>query len=884
MRDLWGRSVSRLVPVALRERVFDEARRDLERSYRARRRYARSLASRATLEAWRAVRLLLLALECRRLEECPAFHRPNQSVRANGAAMLLYDVRYGIRTFLKTPGFTIIAVFTLALGIGGTAATFSVVQHVLLRALPYPAADRIMAVNEWMRGRLTAVSPPNFMDWRGDNRTFAELAVYQEQNLTLAAGAEPERIDAGALGAEIFNVLAVQPMLGRTFTRDEAREGASKVAVVGYELWQRRFGADPGLVGRSVTLEGEPYTVVGVMPRGFEFPEGVHLWVPLALGPADLSPNQRGAHYVRAIGRLKDGISRAQAEGDLDGIERRLAVQYPDKLDGYSVRIESLLDSMVGGVRRPLLVLLGAVGFVLLIACVNVSNLLLARATTRTGEIAVRSALGARRVRIVSQLLIESLLLAAAGGLSGLILTVWGMRALAAMAPVDLPRGIPLQVDPSVLVFVVVLSVVTSVVFGLIPAVVASRADMASFLKDSRRGSDTAAGRRSLRNTLVAAEVALSLILLAGAGLAMRSFDRLTRVHAGFDATNVLTFNVRLPAARYPTLAATEQFFRDYTARLRQPGIRSAGGIFLEPLGGGGFGGSFTIVGKPAGSDEGNAQVRPITPGYLESLKIPLIAGRGPATTDRTGGAAVAFVTETAVKRFWDGENPIGRRVRIHVSMGVAEPVREIVGVVGDVRIRALDIAPEPLIYVPASQYVADEMTFVARTDGDPRLALPIVRAQLSAMDSQVALTRIRTMEDVVAASTSQPRFRTTILEIFAVIALVLAAVGLYGAVAFSVSQRRAELGLRMALGADRRDVLRLVLRQGLWPVGAGIFAGLVGAMALTRVMRSLLFDVSPRDPLTFGAVALMLLSVAALACYLPARRATLVDPVSTLR
>ena len=883
MPDEPGGWIAWLVPPHMRERVFQPALQETERAYRARRRQARSALSRWAVELWRAGQIAWLALECRRLADSPHRRAP-QTSRGAMTSMVFQDLRFGARTFLKTPGFSAVVILTVALGIGGTAATFSVVQHVLLRPLPYPAADRVMDVNEWAAGRATAVSPPNFIDWRTDNRTFDALAPYQEQNLTLSAGNEPERVDGAAVGAEFFDAFATPPLLGRTFTRNEVLPGASRLVVLSHALWQRRFGSDPGLVGRSVTLEGEPYAVVGIMPERFEFPESAQVWVPLVFGPRDLGANQRGAHYIRVVGRLKAGVMAAQAQSDLGGIEQRIAAQYPDKLGGYSVHVQPLLDSIVGTVRRPLLVLLGAVGFVLLIACVNVSNLLLARATTRTGEIAVRSALGAPRARIVSQLLAESLVLATAGGVAGLMLAFWAIHALAVIAPTDLPRGAEFSIDPPLLAFVVVVSLATGVLFGMVPALVSSRPDVAGFLKDARRGSGTSTRSGALRNALIAAEVALSLILLAGAGLSMRSFDRLSRVHAGFDPSNVLTFSVRLPEARYSTVAAAEQFFRDYTSRLRQPGVQSAGAIFLLPLSRGGFGGTFTILGKSADADEGNAQVRPVTPGYFEALRIPSVAGRRVTDADRAGGPGVACVSETAARRYWPGENPVGQRIRIHVSMGVREETREIVGVIADVRTRALDLAPVPVIYVPASQYVSDEMTFVIRTNADPLQALPIAKTQLAAIDPEVALSRVQTMDDVVAASLAQPKFRTRILGIFATVALALAAVGLYGVVAFSVNQRRAELGLRMALGAHRNDVLRLVLRQGLLPVAVGIIAGLLGAAALTRVMRTLLYEVSAQDPLTFAGVVATLLSVAALACYLPARRAMSVDPVVALR
>ncbi len=881
MPDRAVRWIVRLVPADMRERVFDQARLDTDRAYRARRRRARSRLSRAGVETWRAAQILSLALECRRLARTR--DRLSRPTPRGILAMIIHDLRYGLRTLLKIPGFSTVAILTLALGIGGTAATFSVVRHVLLRPLPYPAGDRVMSIAEWARGNPTAVAPPNFVDWRTDNTTLQALGAYVDQNLTLSSGGEPERIDAALVEAEVFDVLSVQPLFGRTFTKAETRPGGPRVAILGHGLWQRRFGSDPRLVGRSVMLEGEPYTIVGVMPDGFAFPEVSQLWTPLALGPRDLSPNQRGAHYIRAVGRLKPGVTREQAESDLDAIERRIAKQYPDKVGEYSVRVQSFLDSLVGSVRRPLLVLLGAVAFVLLIACVNVANLLLSRATTRTSEIAVRSALGAGRARIVAQLLSESMLLALAGGAAGLLLATWGIKVLAVAAPSDLPRGTPPSLDPAVLAFVIGLSMASGLLFGVVPALVTSRPDIVGFLKQTRRGGGSSSGH-SLRNTLVVAEVALSLVLLAGAGLAMRSFDRLSKVPGGFDSSHVLTFNVRLPEARYATLAATERFFRELNGRLRQPGVQSAGAIFLPPLSVNGFGGTFTMIGKPQEHNEGRAQVRPVTPGYVETLRIPLLAGRRITDADGSGRPGVACISESAARRFWPGENPVGKRIHIHVSIGVPDPEREIVGVIGDVHTRALDVAPEPMIYVPASQYVSDEMTFVVRTDGDPRQALPIVRTQLAGLDPEVAINDISTMDDVVAASTAQAKFRTRILMVFAAVALLLAAVGLYGVVAFSVNQRRAELGLRMALGAHRGDVLRLVLRQGLLPVALGIAAGLAGAAALTGVMTTLLYEVSPQDPLTFAAVAVTLLSVAAVACYVPARRAMAVDPALTLR
>jgi putative ABC transport system permease protein len=882
MRDRLLHRIAAVVPARLRERVFIASAHDAMRRHRARRRRVRTPVARLALEARLVIEIGRLAIECRalaRAEHRQAAYRPSRG----GSLMIVPDLRFAVRMLRKSPGFTLAAVVTLALGIGATAAIFSVVEHVLLRPLPYPAADRVMDVNEFAGGRPVAVSPPNFIDWRAENRTFASMAMYQEGTLTVSGGTAPERIEALYAEPGVFEVLASRPVTGRVFTPEDARPGAAKVTVISHALWQRRFGADAGVIGRSITIEGEPYRVVGIMPAGFQFRETTDAWVPLVLRPSDTSPNQRGAHYVNAIGRVKDGITAAQAQADLDGIERRLAAQYPDKLEGYSMIVRPLLESMVGSVRRPLLVLLGAVAFVLLIACVNVSNLLLARATTRTGEIAVRSALGAGRSRIVRQLLAESLVLSAASGAGGLLLAMWGVRLLALVAPEDLPRGASFAINPLVLVFAIAVSLVTGLAFGLVPALVSSRTDLGSFLKDMRRDTSTG-GRGHVRNVLVAAEVSLALVLLAGAGLTMRSFDRLARVDPGFDPHNVLAFTIRVPEARYTTLAATEQFFRDLTARLRQPGIVSAAGIFLPPLSHSGFGGTFYRLDTPGGEQEANAQVRPVTANYFETLRIPLLSGRRITSQDRAGGPGVAVISEAAARAYWPNENPLGKRIRIGVSMGVLEQPREVVGVIGDVRTRSLELEPVPVIYVPETQYVSDEMTIVARTAGDPLAALPIVKAQLALLDREVAISRVRTMESVVAQSVAQPRFRTTLLAAFASVSLMLAAIGVYGMVAFSVNQRRTELGLRLALGAKPHDLLRLVLWQGIMPVAIGLACGLAAAVAVTRVMQTLLFGVSALDSVTFGAVASMLLVVAMGACYVPARQAMTIDAVSTLR
>jgi putative ABC transport system permease protein len=871
----------RLVPPGLRERVFDPAAADAARERRIRRRRARGPLARAGVDLLFLFHVLAAARECRAMAR-EARH-PFDTTRAR-TPMIGQDLTFAVRMLRKAPGFTLAAVLATALGIGANTAIFTVVKQVLLQPLPYPDAGRIVDVNEYSRGRASAVSPPNFMDWRAGNQTLSALSAYAEEVLTLSGGAEPSRVSAGFIDENLTAVMGVQPLLGRAFTAEDTRPGARKVVILGYQIWQRVYGGERAIVSREVVLEGAPHEVVGVMPRGYDFPENSELWIPLRFDADDLSPRQRGAHYVAAVGRLKPGVSASQATADLDRIEQALAKQHPDKMEGYAAAAVPLLDSMVEPVQRPLLILFGAVACVLLIACVNVSNLLLARATTRTGEIAVRAALGAGRRRLIRQLLAESIVLSLAGGAAGLLIGSWGVRALMSVAPPDLPRAGAVQMDAVVLLFSIALSIVAGIVFGTAPAIVGSRPDLSVFLRDVRRDGGSTGGRRRLRGALVAAQVALALVLLAGAGLALRSFDRLTRVDPGFRTANVLTFRISLPEAAYPSMASHTQFFRDYTERIQQmPGVVAAGAVSLAPVTRSGFGGSFTIYGRPKGTDEGNAQVRSITPGYLEALAIPLKAGRRPATQDTEGAARVALVSETAARRFWPGENPVGKQLRLHVNERVSAP-REIVGVVGDVRTRGMEIEPVPVVYVPHTQYGPEAMTIAVRTSGNPMDLVPQLKAALKTLGPGVAISRARTMDDMVAASVAQPRFRTLLLSVFAIVSLALAAVGLYGVVAFSVNQRRSELGLRMALGADPRDVLTLVLREGMTPVAVGILIGLAGAALLARAMKTLLFGVDAFDPMTFAAVAGALTAVAFAACYLPARRATRLDPATTLR
>jgi putative ABC transport system permease protein len=857
----------------LRERIFAPAVQVARRERRSRRRRARGPVARAGVDLLYLWRILAAAVQCAVL--------PSPVPRR---LMIRQDLTFAVRMLWKAPGFTLAAVLATALGIGANTAIFTVVKQVLLQPLPYPEASRIVAVDEYVRGRRAAVSAPNGRDWRSRTRTLEALSFYDEQIVTLTAGPEPSRVSTSLVDAQFLTVMRVAPMLGRAFDADDVRPGARKVAVLGYALWQSAFGGDPSIVSRQVILEGAPFEVVGVMPRGFDFPDGSDLWLPLRLSESAFNDNQRGAHYLSAVGRLAPGRSAGDATAELDAIEQDLARRFPSKLADASVAAVPLLDSMVDAVQRPLLVLFGAVAFGLLIACVNVSNLLLARATTRAGEIAVRSALGAGRLRLVRQLLAESVMLSLAGGAAGVLLATWGIRGLMTLAPADLPRAADVRIDAAVLGFSLVLSVLAGVVFGAAPAIVASRPDLSVFLRDAGRDGRAGGQRRRMRSLLVTAQVALALVLLAGAGLAIRSFQRLTHVDPGFRSANVLTFNISLPDATYPTSASQTQFFRDYLERTRQlPGVAAAGAVLFPPVTPDGFGGSFTIYGRPAGADEGNAQVRSITPGYLEALSIPLKAGRVFSDEDGAESPRVAIVSESAARRYWPGENPVGRQLRVHVNESVRAP-REIIGVVGDVRLAGMDTEPVPVIYVPHTQYGPETMTVMVRAAGDAAALVPELKGALGAMAPSVARGRVRTMDDLVAASVAQPRFRTMLLTIFAAVSLVLAALGLYSVVAFSVNQRRTELGLRLALGADPQAVLRLVLREGMAPVAVGIAAGLAGATALARVMATLLFGVEPFDPLTFAAVSGTLAAVALVACYLPARRAMRVDPATSLR
>ncbi len=806
------------------------------------------------------------------------------------------DLRYGARMLVKQPGFTLIAVLALALGIGANTALFSVINTVLLGPLPFPEPERLMTVG--VKDLRTGTEPgsmsyPDFADWRAKSTSFEGMAVYRTTGLTLTEVSEPIRLDTAIVSAELFNVLRVGPAQGRVFTADEDKPG-TRVVVLGHNLWQRRFNADPAIVGRALTLNNQSYTVIGVMPAGFQFPiqsEAVELWTTVAVDMtttdgSEPMTSERGNHYLQAIGRLKPGVPREQAQAELENIAAALRTQFPDTNTNFGASLISLADDLVGDVRLALWMLFGAVGFVLLIACANVANLLLARAATRHREIAVRSALGANRWRVVRQLLTESLLLACLGSALGWFVALWGTELLVALSPSDLPRVGEIALDGRVLGFTLMIAMATGVLFGLVPALQASRSNLAEDLKEGGRGASDGLRRNRLRGALVIAEVAIALILMVGAGLLVNSFWRLRQVNPGFDARNVVTMRVNLPAARYTDPQIVE-FYERLQARLQQlPGVRAASAGMLLPLGNGQMVTTFGIEGRPvAQSQQPRTNAHIVAPGYFDAMGIRLVKGRDFTVRDTATANQVVIVNETLARRNFPNEDPIGKRIRPGVSAGPGDaPMREIIGVVGDVRFRRLSEAPNSEVYLPHAQVPVNGMALVVRADGDPHGVIGAVRNEVLTMDSNLPVHSVRLLDEFIGNSLAQQRFSTLVLLLFALVALLLTAVGLYGVVAYSVTQRTHEIGIRVALGAQTRNALALVLRQGMMLSLTGVGIGLAGSFVLTRFLQTLLFGVRANDPLTFALIAVLLLAVALVACYIPARRATKVDPMVALR
>jgi putative ABC transport system permease protein len=809
---------------------------------------------------------------------------------------LIQDIRYGVRMLLKSPSVSIVATIALALGIGANTAIFSVVNAVLLKPLPFPEPESLMAVFETnqQRGQLRgSYSYPNYFDLRDQNNVFEHIAAHHDNDFILTGHGEPARLPGVVVTSNLFTLLRVMPALGRNFSpEDDKPSDSDRSVILSHSLFEKRFGSDPSIINKSITLDGKSYNVIGVMPQGFRYPiqnDPVDLWITIAIDAAGKSPvtAQRGAHFLRLVGRLKPGVTREQAQADVTTIAARLEQQYPDKNSHRGIYIEPSLQALVGDIRPALLILLGAVACVLLIACANVANLLLARAMTRHKEMAIRAALGASRLRVVRQLLTESVLLSLVGGAIGLLLAVWWSQLLIQLGKEDIPRAVYVGVDWRVLGFTVGISVLTGLLFGLVPAFHSSKTGLTESLKEGGRGSGDLGRRNGIRSLLVVSEVAVAVVLLVGAGLLIQSLWRLQHVDAGMKPENVLTFNVVLPEVRYSE-DKQWQFYKELQSRIATlPGVQSTSSVFPLPFSGDRFSISFKIDGRPvAPKDEPSADFFTTDGGYFKTMGIPILKGRDFDQRDQHRSTPVIIVSQEFARQHFPNEDPIGKRVEPGISSyeGEDSPMREIVGVVGDVKHRGLNTEVKPTYYVPQTQVPFPQMVVVAKTSSDPHALIKAANSEVAALDKDLPMFRARTMEEYISASVTTPRFNTTLLSIFAGVALILTIVGLYGVMSYAVAQRTNEIGIRLALGAQSRDVLAMIIKQGLWFVVVGLVLGLIGAFALTRLMTGLLFGVATNDPLTFGAVALLLFLVALLACYLPARRATRVDPMEALR
>jgi putative ABC transport system permease protein len=798
---------------------------------------------------------------------------------------LLQDIRFGARMLLKQKGFTAVALLTLALGIGANTAIFSLVNGVLLRPLPYPESQRIVYFEgkNPMQGITDSnISFPDFVEWSKQSDLFAATAAYYTGNANLAAdNAEPERVPRAGVTSNFFAVLGVQPVLGRVFRAEEDQPNNIGVAIISDGLWKRRFGSDRNIIGKQISVSARLVTVIGVMAPGFEFPERSQVWTTAALNPDEEPRDNRS---ISAIARLQNGIDLQRVQAQISAINARLALEFPDTNKGWDARVSVLRDQLVHEARPALLALLGAVGFVLLIACANVANLLLARAAARQKEIAIRAAMGASRGRVVTQMLTESVLLSAIGGTLGLLLSVWLTDVLRSLMPEGAPRLDHVGIDYRVLVFAIGVSALSGFVFGLVPALQASKLDVSSSLKE---GGRTGEGHRrtSARSLLLIGEVALSLVLLIGAGLLIKSFMRLQEVRPGFNPDHVLITSLSLPSAKYKNEQCPE-FFRQLAERLQAlPGIEAVGGGINLPLQASNYniGRAFIPEGRPLTVDESiNGSFATITGDYFRALQIPLIAGRFFDARDTADTPKAVIVNESVAKRYFGSpHNALGKRLTIWRDEKFP---REIVGVVGDTRTSSLLQEGDAQIYVPHTQDSAwNFMALVIRTAGDPAAFANTVRREVQALDKDQPLYNVRTMNDVVVNSIGAQRLSMQLFSVFAIAALLLAAVGIYGVMAYSVTQRTQEIGIRMALGAQKGDVLRMIVRQGMTLTIIGVGVGLLGALALTRVIANLLFGVNAADPATFATVALLLAFVALLACYLPARKATRLDPMKAL-
>jgi putative ABC transport system permease protein len=800
----------------------------------------------------------------------------------------LNDIRYAFRNLIKRPSFTLIAVLTLGLGIGANSAIFSAIHSLLLQPLPFPELERIVAVWDKMPSRdvqRNEVTMANYLDWRAQNQSFEQLALYRWWNVNLTGIDPPERIQGFLVTANFIDVTGLKPIMGRTFREEENQPGKDAVAIISYSLWQRRFGGDPDIINKTITLNSVQRTVVGVMPEHFNYPKGGEVYAPIALSP-ELMGN-RTSHSFYVIGRLKPGVSIESSQADIDNITARLEKQYPQANTGWGANVYPIVADTVRKYDTPIWITMGFVGFVLLIACANIANLMLARASGRHKEIALRAALGASRWRIMRQLLTESLTVALIGGVFGVLVGFWWIDALRYSNPGEAAKfaagWYQLGMNVPVLLFTLTLSIVSGVVFGLVPALQVSKPNLNDALKKGSR--QTSAGSHRLRSSLVVFEVALSLVLLVGAGLAVRSFLTLVKMNPGFDADNLLTANLVLPPAKYREESQREAFYSDLVQRVKStPGVESAGAVNYLPLAGGNSSDAFLIEGEPEPQpgQEHEGRYRVATPDYFQTMRIPIVKGRGFTAQDKAGAPPVVIVNETMARKHWPGQDAIGKRIRFYGPPERA-PWLEIVGVVEDVT-HELNEPITAEYYLPYAQDSWTAMVLVARTTVEPTSLAGAIRQHVWAIDKDQPVFDVRSMQQVWSLSASLYSFSSVTLGIFAGIALLLASIGIYGVMAFAVSQRTQEIGIRMALGASAPDVLKLVLKHGMKLGLLGIIIGLAGAWALTRFMKTLLVGVEATDLVTFAVVSACLFAAALLACYLPARRATKVDPLIALR
>ena len=802
---------------------------------------------------------------------------------------LTQDIRYGIRTLRKQPAFTSVVVLTLALGIGVNTAIFSVVNAVLLRPLPFPHSDQLVTVtmaNTRLGEDDMSLSVADFLDWRAQNQVFQDLAAYSDNWFSLTGNREPQRLKGVWVTAGFFSTLGGTPLIGRTFSPGEDAADREPLVVLSQNTWQRSFGSDPQIVGKVITLNGRSRTVVGVMPRSFTFPDAdkhslpgdVDLWILHPLSP----PTRRGPYYLRAIARLKPNATLQQAQSDLNSIAVRISHDNPLTNADTTFVSRSLKDAIVGDVGRTLFVLFGGVAFVLLIASLNVANLSLSRAAGRGSEIAIRTALGAGRRRIMRQLLTESLLLAGIGAAAGVLVAWWGVNLLRTIGPNYLPRLHELSIDGRVLAFTAIISIVSGLLFGLVPAWQASRID---YLRTSPQAGTGGPSWRRTRKLLVVAEVALSIVLLAGAGLMLNSFLRLKGVSPGFAPERILTTEISLPSIRYEKPAQINTFYEQLIARVRDlPGVEAAGiGMSLPPnlLA---ISDTFTVEGAPPGKSDPSAPVVFVSSGYFEALGIPLLAGRNFAETDRADKPPVVIINETFARRYFPHESPVGKRMKTGGAERPDNPWMEIVGVVGDVIYGGLDEPAEPAYYEHYQQTPWTETYIVLRSSSDPRSLATSLRQAVWSLDKDLPLANVNTMEDLLSESVARPRFRTFVFLVLGTLAILLAVTGIYGVISYLVSQRTREIGIRVALGAQRQTVVNLIIRQGMSLALLGAVIGLIAAFALTRWMKGLLYGVAATDPLTFASITILLLLISLAACWIPARRAAKVDPLVALR